>query len=79
MRLSLAFGVLMLASKSSAYLLTGSTAILSDAAESVVHVAAVSFAAFSLRLSTRPADRSGCAALSLRTLESAPCSCWPPR
>ncbi len=57
MRLSLAVGVLMLAGKSSAYLFTGSAAILSDAAESVVHVAAVSFAAFSLRLSTRPADR----------------------
>ncbi len=56
MRFSLAFGVLMLAGKSGAYLLTGSAAILSDAAESVVHVVAVSFAAFSLRLSTRPAD-----------------------
>lgn len=56
MRISLVFGLLMLAGKMSAYLMTGSAAILSDAAESVIHVVAVSFAAFSLRLSTRPAD-----------------------
>lgn len=56
MRLSLIFGVLMLAGKSTAYLMTGSAAILSDAAESVIHVVAVAFAAFSLRMSTRPAD-----------------------
>ena len=54
MRLSLTFGVLMLIGKLAAYLMTGSAAILSDAAESVVHAAAVAFAAFSLRLSTRP-------------------------
>jgi cation diffusion facilitator family transporter len=42
--------------KVSGYLLTGSAAILSDAAESVVHVAAVFFAAYSLRLSYKPAD-----------------------
>ena len=57
MRLSLAFGVLMFLGKTTAYLLTGSAAILSDAAESVIHVIAVAFAAFSLRLSTRPADQ----------------------
>jgi len=56
MRLSLAFGVLMLLGKTAAYYITGSAAILSDAAESVIHVVAVAFAAFSLRLSTRPAD-----------------------
>jgi cation diffusion facilitator family transporter len=56
MRLSLVFGVLMFAGKSAAYLLTGSAAIFSDAAESVVHVLAVGFAAFSLWLSTRPAN-----------------------
>ncbi len=56
MRLSLIFGVGMLVGKSAAYLLTGSAAILSDAAESVIHVIAVAFAAFSLWLSTRPAD-----------------------
>src|ERR1035438_5348226 len=57
MALSLAIGLLMLVMKVGAYLLTGSAAILSDAAESVVHLAAVIFAAYSLRLSYRPADR----------------------
>ena len=56
MRLSLVFGVVMLVGKVTAYLLTGSAAILSDAAESVIHVVAVSFAAFSLWLSSRPAN-----------------------
>jgi cation diffusion facilitator family transporter len=56
MRLSLIFGLAMLVGKTSAYLLTGSVAILSDAAESVIHVVAVSFAAFSLWLSSRPAN-----------------------
>ena len=55
MRLSLFVGVLMLAGKMSAYLATGSSAIFSDAAESVVHVVAVAFAVFSLWLSMRPA------------------------
>ncbi|MFZ4778825.1 MAG: cation diffusion facilitator family transporter [Terrimicrobiaceae bacterium] len=57
MNLSLAIGLLMFVIKMGAYLLTGSSAILSDAAESVVHVAAVIFASYSLRLSFRPADR----------------------
>lgn len=56
MTLSLAVGVLMLAMKAVAFLITDSAAILSDAAESVVHLAAVSFAFFSLRLSWKPAD-----------------------
>jgi cation diffusion facilitator family transporter len=55
MRLSLGVGVLMLLGKSIAYYVTGSAAILSDFAESVVHVIAVAFAAFSLRLSAKPA------------------------
>ena len=55
MRLSLVVGVLMLTGKMTAYLLTGSSAIFSDAAESVVHVVVVAFALFSLWLSTRPA------------------------
>ena len=46
----------MLAGKLGAYLMTHSSAILSDAMESVIHVVAVAFAAFSLRLSTRPAS-----------------------
>jgi len=56
MRLSLAFGVFMLGGKTAAYLITGSTAILSDASESVVHLVAVVFAWFSLWLSLRPAN-----------------------
>ena len=58
MRLSLAVGVVMLVGKVSAYLMTGSAAILSDALESVIHVLAVGFAAFSLYLSAKPADRN---------------------
>lgn len=57
MRLSLAVGCLMLVLKCSAYVLTGSAAILSDAAESIVHVFAVGFAAYSLKLSLKPADK----------------------
>ena len=55
MRLSVLIGVLMLAGKLAAYFMTHSSAIFSDMAESVVHVVAVAFAAFSLRLSTKPA------------------------
>jgi len=60
MRLSLVFGVIMLLGKSAAYLMTHSVAIFSDAAESVIHVIAVAFAAFSLRLSARPASANSC-------------------
>lgn len=56
MRLSLVIGFVMLVLKMGAYMLTGSAAILGDAAESVVHVAAVMFAAFSLWLAEKPAD-----------------------
>ena len=55
MRLSLAFGLAMLAGKGLAWYLTNSSSIFSDAIESVVHVAAVGFAAFAMRLSRRPA------------------------
>ena len=58
MRLSLAVGFLMLGTKALAYWMTGSAAILADAAESVVHVVAVSFAAYSLWLSRKPPDPS---------------------
>jgi cation diffusion facilitator family transporter len=57
MNLSLGVGGAMLFIKTGAYFLTGSSAILSDAAESVVHVGAVGFAAFSLWYSHHPADR----------------------
>ena len=56
MRISLVFGVAMLLGKTAAYLITHSAAILSDAAESVIHVIAVGFASFSLRLGARPAS-----------------------
>ena len=56
MRLSLAVGFFMLLIKCYAYFLTGSAAILSDSAESIVHVFAVGFAAFSMWLSHKPAD-----------------------
>ena len=55
MWLSLIFGLIMLVGKTTAYFMTHSAAILSDAAESIIHVVAVAFAAFSLRLSTKPA------------------------
>jgi cation diffusion facilitator family transporter len=56
MRLSLALGLAMLIGKTTVYFMTHSAAIFSDAAESVVHVVAVGFATFSLRLSTRSAS-----------------------
>jgi len=57
-RLSLGFGFLMLMIKWYAYLITGSSAIFSDAAESVVHIIGVGFAVFSLWLSQHPEDES---------------------
>ncbi len=56
MRISLIFGLVMLVGKMTAYLMTYSAAIFSDAAESVIHVIAVGFASFSLRLSTKSAS-----------------------
>jgi len=56
MRLSFAVGIFMLVMKTYAYMITGSSAILSDAAESIVHVFAVGFAAYSMWLSLKPAD-----------------------
>lgn len=41
-----------------AYVLTGSTAILSDALESIVHIIAASLAFFSLFIFLRPPDES---------------------
>ncbi len=56
MNVSLGTGVLMLLLKWGAFVVTGSSAVLSDAAESVVHIIAVAFAAYSLRLTDKPAD-----------------------
>ncbi|MEI7956155.1 MAG: cation diffusion facilitator family transporter [Verrucomicrobiota bacterium] len=58
MNLSLGVGIFMVLLKGAAFLLTGSSAILSDAAESVVHAVAVIFASYSLRLSFQPADEN---------------------
>ena len=48
----------MLIMKTSAYFLTHSAAIFSDALESVVHVVATTMAMYSVLLSARPADRT---------------------
>jgi len=56
--ISLAVGIGMFLAKMGAYLITGSTAIFSDAAESVVHVLATSMALYSIILSSKPADES---------------------
>jgi len=56
MRLSVVIGLVMLVIKFFAYAWTGSSAILSDAAESIVHIFAVLFAAYSLWLAQKPAD-----------------------
>ena len=56
MGMSLAVGLLLLVLKAVAWWYTGSTAILSDLGESVAHMAAVVFAAYSLWLSLQPAD-----------------------
>ena len=54
--LSLLTGLVMLGLKMGAYLLTGSATVLSDALESVVHVAAVSFMFWCFRFSSAPPD-----------------------
>lgn len=58
MALSICFAFLMLLGKTIAYLITGSTAILSDAAESIAHLLTVSLATFSLWYSRLPADKN---------------------
>lgn len=56
MTLSLVVAVVLLVAKITAAALTGSSAIYSDAAESVTHVLAVAFAAWALRLAHKPSD-----------------------
>ena len=56
--ISLAVGIGMFITKMTAYFITGSVAIFSDAAESVVHVAATGMALFSIILSAKPADET---------------------
>ncbi|MCU0330039.1 MAG: cation diffusion facilitator family transporter [Candidatus Kapabacteria bacterium] len=56
MTVSLAVGVGMLVAKWIAFLLTSSSVIFSDAAESVVHIIAVWFAWYAIRVTERPPD-----------------------
>lgn len=58
MMLSLVASVFMLAGKLGAWMLTGSSAILSDAIESVIHGLATGFAAFSMWYAIRPPDEN---------------------
>jgi len=57
MNISLVIGLLMFGIKWSAYSLTHSIAIFSDAMETIVHIAAVGFASYSLRVTYRPPDK----------------------
>lgn len=56
--ISLFVGIGMFAAKFFAFFLTGSAAIFSDAAESVVHILATLMALYSIILSSKPADKS---------------------
>lgn len=56
MNLSLLIALVLLVAKVIAAAITGSSAIYSDAAESVTHVLAVGFAAWALRLAHKPSD-----------------------
>jgi cation diffusion facilitator family transporter len=58
MNFSLAAAIVLLGAKVTAAVFTGSSAIYSDAAESVVHFLAVCFAAWALRLAHKPADET---------------------
>jgi cation diffusion facilitator family transporter len=56
--ISLITGVVLMALKFSAYFLTNSNFVLTDAAESIVNVVASSFAFFSIYLAARPRDEN---------------------
>jgi cation diffusion facilitator family transporter len=58
MNFSLVVAVVLLGAKVTAAAVTGSSAIYSDAVESVVHLLAVCFAAWALRLAHKPADET---------------------
>lgn len=55
--ISLVIGVILFGGKLTAYFITGSAAVLSDALESIVNIVAASFALYSLVLSSKPADK----------------------
>ncbi len=56
--ISLILGFMMFGGKITAYLITGSSAIFSDALESIVHIFATGMALYSIYLSSKPADES---------------------
>ena len=56
--LSIAAALVTIALKTSAWLITGSVGLLSDAAESVVNLVAAVVALFALRVAARPADKN---------------------
>lgn len=58
MRWSVGVSFSMVLIKVTGFLLTNSAAVLSDAAESIVHIVGVLFAAYSLRLSHKPPDET---------------------
>jgi cation diffusion facilitator family transporter len=58
MNLSLAAAFILLGAKVTGAVVTGSSAIYSDAAESVVHFLAVCFAVWALRVAHKPADET---------------------
>lgn len=55
--ISLVVGIVLMVAKFSGYLVTGSTAIFSDALESIVNVLASGFALYAIILAHQPADR----------------------
>lgn len=57
MIVALVVGALLLGLKFTAYVLTGSAAVFSDAMESIVNVAAAAMALYALMYAARPADR----------------------
>ncbi len=57
-QISLGIGVVLMLIKFSAYLLTGSNAILTDAMESIVNVVASGFAFYSIHLASKPKDEN---------------------
>ncbi|MBM3402352.1 MAG: cation diffusion facilitator family transporter, partial [Bacteroidetes bacterium] len=54
--LSLIVGILLMLAKFTAYLITSSNSILTDAAESIVNILAGLFAFYSIYLAARPRD-----------------------
>ena len=56
--LAVIVGIALLVAKFSAYAITGSSAIFTDAAESVVNVLASGFALWAIRYAHQPADAS---------------------